>query len=189
MTTRAAIRATCLATILTAAGVLGGCTGELYRVQPLGTANYDDAFVAARTVMAQYFSVASADPATGRIVCRPKSVAGERDRLLGTSAARQTAEMRVRRMGGEVYVDLRVETQRQDLQATRRMQPVTVDNDVPSRTTIQQESAALDASQDQAWVTTGRDHEAERAIMSDLLRRLEKPAATAPSGGGEGSKP
>ena len=164
-------RSRLILTVLVAALWAGGCRTQRYRVQPLGQTPYAEAFQSGKTVFAQYFRVSSADPRTGKIVGRPKAVEAARDRLLGASSARQVATMRIRKKGGQVYADVRVEIQRQDTGAFSTMQPVTVHNELPSNIPTQEE-AALTAEQDQAWQITGREHALERAILGDLLQRL-----------------
>ncbi len=156
--------------VLLAAGLAGGCQAEPYRFRPLGRVGYGEAFQASEAALAQHFTIASADPATGWIICRPKAVQAPADRLLGSSPARQVARMQLRREGDEVLADLRVELQRQDVGAGRAMQVPTVDTQLPTRTPAQ-ESAALPES-DQRWETTQRDVALERAILADVLRRL-----------------
>jgi hypothetical protein len=161
--------------ILLAGGVgAAGCGMQRYRAQPLGQVPYEQAFQAARTVFSQYFSVASADSVTGKIVGRPKVVEGAPDRLLGITPARQVAKMRIReKKDGQVYAEVRVDIQRQDAGAFRAMQPLTVETELPSRTPAQ-DTAPISAEQDQAWQTTGRDEAKERDILADLLRRVSK---------------
>ncbi len=150
-----------------------GCQGPRFQSQPLGEVDYAEAFRAGRTVMGQYFSIASADAESGKIVCRPKGVEAAPDRLLGSSQARKVADMRIRRKGNKVFADICVKIQRQDALALRSMQPITVDNDVPSQTPAD-EAAAVTAEQNLTWQTTGRDHQLERAILTDLIRALKK---------------
>jgi hypothetical protein len=142
-----------------------------YRSQPLGQMPYADAFRAARQVFSQYFSVASADPRTGKIVGRPVMVEAAPERLLAVTPARQVAEMRIREKDGQVYAEVRVQVQRQDVEAFRAMQPVTVENELPSRTPAQ-DAGALSGEQNQAWQTTGRDEAKERDILNDLLNQV-----------------
>ena len=158
--------------VIMAAGVVG-CQGPQFRSEPLGEVNYADAFRAGRTVMGQYFSIASADAVSGKIISRPKAVDAARDRLLGSTPARKVAHMQIRRKGSMVFADVRVYIQRQDVDAFRRMQPITVDSDVPNRTPAD-ESAATSAEQNQTWPTTGRDHQLEQKILADLFRALKK---------------
>ncbi|KPK86225.1 MAG: hypothetical protein AMJ81_01905 [Phycisphaerae bacterium SM23_33] len=147
---------------------------EQYRSQPLGQVPYPEAFQAARTVFSQYFPVASADPQTGKIIGRPKLVEAAPDRLLGVTPARQVAKMRIReKKGGQVFAEVRVDVQRQDVEAFGAMRPVTVDNELPSRTPAQ-DVAPISAEQNQAWQTTGRDAAKERDILMDLLRRVSE---------------
>ena len=157
------------------AGLLaaGGCQMERFRSQGLGRAGYGEAFDAGKAVLAQHFSIASADPASGRIVSRPRPLQPTADRLLGRSSGREVATMRIRQEGDHLFADLRVDIQRRDLGAARAMQPVTVDTELPTRTPAQ-ESAAVTLEQDQTWITTGRNHLLERTILADLLKRLAK---------------
>ncbi len=155
------------------AGMLaaGGCQFQRYRSQSLGQVDYDLAYREGRSVLIQYFSIDSEDPGKGMIVSRPRPVAGKPDRLLAVSPARQIATMRFRRKGDEVFADLRVDVQRQSREAMRKMQPVTVYNELPSRTPAQ-ETAALTVEQVEAWESTGRDADLERTILAELLRKL-----------------
>ena len=160
-----------LASLLVAAG---GCNTTQYRSQPLGQVDYDKAFALSKEVFSEYFSIESASAKTGKIVGRPKAVEGAPDRLVGSSPARQIATMRVRQKDDLVFADIRVEIQRQDSIAARRMQPVTVETDYPGRTPAQ-EDAPLTIKQREAWQTTGRDDAVESKILTDLLGRLATP--------------
>jgi len=151
----------------------GGCHYERYRSQPLGAVDYTEAFRTARSVFGQHFSVAAADPDAGTIVARPQAVPAARDRLLGTSPARKVGKMLIRRSGDQVVADIRIDIQRQDVGATRHMQPVTADTELPHQTPAQ-ETGPLSAAQDQAWETTGRDEALEVAILRAILTRLSK---------------
>ncbi len=158
--------------VITVAGAVG-CQGPQFSSEPLGEVDYAEAFRAGKRVMAQYFSIASADAESGKIVSRPKAVDAARDRLLGSTPARKIAQIHIRQKGEMVFADVRVYIQRQDVEAFRQMQPITVDNDVPNRTPA--EEATVDtAEQDQTWPTTGRDHQLEQTIIADLLRTLKK---------------
>ncbi len=162
-------------TVVLVAGAVGGvgCQAPRYSSQPLGAVSYAEAFQAGRAAFAQHFTVESSDPAGGTITGRPKPIDAGRDRLFGVSPARQVATMRITERGGQVYADVRVNVQRQDVGALRQMQPVTVDNELPNRTPAQ-ETAAISADQDQAWQTTGRDEALERAVLEAVVDRLAK---------------
>ena len=161
--------------VLVASSVLFtvGCQGQRFRSEPLGEVDYAEAFRAGKTVLSQYFSIASADAESGEIVSRPKAVDAAKDRLLGSSPARKVARIRIRQKGDVVFADVRVDIQRQDVDAFRQMQPITVDNDVPNQTPAD-ESAADTAKQNQAWQRTGRDHRLENTILADLNRAIKK---------------
>ena len=158
--------------VIMVAGVVG-CQGPQFSSEPLGEVDYAEAFRAGKRVMAQYFSIASADAELGKIVGRPKAVDAAKDRLLGTTPARKGAQMRIRQKGDMVFADVQVYIQRQDVAAIRQMQPLTVDNDVPNRTPAD-EAAAVTAKQNQRWQRTGRDHQLEQQILADLFRALKK---------------
>ena len=150
-----------------------GCQDRQFLSEPLGEVDYAEAFRAGRGVLGQYFSIASADAESGKIISRPKAVDAAHDRLLGSSPARKKATMRIRQKGNMVFADVRVYIQRQDVEAFRQMQPITVDTDVPNRTPAE-EAAAVSAEQNQAWQNTGRDHQLEQAILADLARAIKK---------------
>ena len=105
--------------LLAGALAAGGCQVEQFRSQPLGGARYNEAFNAGKAALAEYFTIASADRATGRIVTRPRPAEATADRLLGRSSAREIATMHIRRKGDESLADLRVDVQRQDVDAAR----------------------------------------------------------------------
>ena len=152
---------------------VAGCQAQQFRSQPLGEVDYAEAFQAGKTVLAQYFSVASSDAESGKIISRGTPVDAAKDRLLGASPARKVAQMRIRKKGEVVFADVRVDIQRQDVGAFRQMQPVTVDNQVPNRTPAD-EAAAVTTEQNHAWQTTGRDNQLEQAILADLINALKK---------------
>jgi len=160
------------ALLLVGALAAGGCQVQRYSSQPLGDVSYAEAFRAGRAVFGKHFPIESADAGSGRIVGRPKSVEGGKDRLVAITPARQVATMRIRRKGDQVFADVRVDLQRQDVAAMRHMQPVTVDNELPNRTPA--EEAPLSADQDQAWQNTSRDEALERQMLSELAARLAR---------------
>lgn len=167
---------------ITAAALLAslglGCTAsEEFRTQPLGNVNYNETFSAARSVLGQYFSVAASDPETGRIVARPLAGENSPDRLLGGYSTRKLATMQIRRADGQVYADIRVEVQKQDVGAERAMQPLTERNEQPSLTPAQ-ETAAATLEQQQAWHAAGRDYRLENEIIAELLKRVAPAAPT-----------
>ena len=159
------------ALLILAAGLAGGCTADRYQTQPLGQVPYSAAFEAAQDAMAGRFQIATADDETGKIVARPQATETGRNRLLGKSPARKLAKMRIREKGGQVYADVLVAIQRQDVQAMRAFQPVTSDNERPTQGPAQ-ETAILSPDQNAAWENSGRDAAAEREILADIVRRL-----------------
>jgi len=179
----ACLFATCIAAI-----ALAGCPqatpGEK---RALGSVDYQLAFDTAQKVLSQYFSVESADRETGLIQSRPKSLDMEKNRLLGGSAARQVAVMRLRRSGDQVVAQVCVEVQTQGGEIHSAM-PRTGENysTVPNETPAQGE-AATSAEQNDAWRTDRYAHDLERKILDDLCMALGARAApqtqTAPAKG------
>jgi hypothetical protein len=161
-----------------------GCQGEEYTTMPLGNVPVDVAFKEGKSVMQQYYSLESSDPATGEIVARPKNVEGSPDRLLGKSGARQKAKMWIIRNGAETLAQVSVLVQRQDVGGFAMMQTPTVNNDAPNRSPAE-ESAALTPEQNTAWEDTTRDTRTERIILMDLLNRVHPETAKPADGGGE----
>ena len=164
-------QATWMLVAVAAVSLLAGCQPSGYSSQPLGQVSYVQAFGAGQAALGRHFAIESADPAEGTITGKPKSFRAGRDRLLGDSPAQRLATMRITQKGDQVYAEVRVSIQRQDVEALRHMRPVTVDNELPGRTPAQ-ESAAVTANQDQAWQTTARDEALERAILNDLVNAL-----------------
>jgi len=159
--------------LLVGAAMAGGCQSHRYASEPLGDVGHAQAFRAGKAVLSQHFSIASADEAAGKLVSRPAPVDAGRDRLVGSSPARQVATMRIREEGQQIYADIRIDIQRQDLGAMRHMQPVTVDNQLPNQTPAQR-SAAVTPDQDQAWQNTGRNERLERLILDEVMAKLAK---------------
>jgi hypothetical protein len=151
--------------------LLAGCQNERFAAQPLPTNDYSQAFSLAKETFSQYFSIASANSASGEIQGQPKSTGQVRERLLGGAVTRQIASMRLRQVGQEVLAEVRVENQRQDMVSYGAVQPRTVYNEIPNQTPAQ-EGAALTDQQNQPWQTSGQDYALERTILNDLRNRL-----------------
>ena len=159
--------------VLAAACVLVGCNQPLPgRSRSLGAVDYTAAFAAANEVMAQYFSVESADPRAGVIQSRPKAVSAPRERLLGGSPARQVATLRLRSEGKDVVASATVAVQRQGAEVLRVM-PRDADDysTVPDKTPAERE-AATTVLQNESWRTHQYDHDVERKMLLDLWRAL-----------------
>jgi hypothetical protein len=165
---------------LAAALTLAGCQdgggigigGEDYRSQTYPSADRPLVFETARTVLGMYFSIASADPDTGKIVSRPLQVEASRDRLLGSTPTQKIATMRIYRTSdGQTAVDLRIIVQKQDAMAFAAMQPITEGNEVPNQTPAQT-GAAQTPEQRQSWQDVGRDYTMEQTILADLGQKL-----------------
>jgi hypothetical protein len=175
-----------------AALLLAGCqdAGEDFRTQTFGSADKPLVFDAARNVLGMYFSIASADPDTGKIVSRPLLIEASRDRQLGSTPTRKLATLLVYRASdGQTAVDLRIMVQKQDAAAFAAMQPITENNELPNQTPAQT-GAAETPEQRQAWQDVGRDYTTEQTILNDLAQRLNltfsasQPASPgAPAGG------
>jgi len=145
-------------------------------VRVMGQVEYADAFATARETMAQHFSVLSADPDTGQIVCRPKLIEGRPERLLGGSPARQIASLRLRREDNLVVaqVSVKIEREGSGVHSTRIGYQENY-NEVPNKTPAD-ETAATTAEQNQTWQTEGYDHATERLILEDIYNSLHPQA-------------
>ena len=164
------MKRTVLICVVLSVALAAGCDVAPYRSQPLPQVPYAKAYQEARTVFAQYFPIASADPATGEIVGRPRPAQVTPGRVISATPARKIARMRIRHKGGAVVAEVRVEIQRQEADVYRAVQPITVDTEHPAHDAMAER--ALSPEQQQAWTTIGRDYALERAILTDLLNRL-----------------
>jgi hypothetical protein len=158
--------------IVAAAGVafLAGCAAtEVGTERSLGAVNYSEAFDAARKVMGQYFTVASADVDNGRIEAAPQPLAA---RALGPGPGRQMATLRLRRGDGTVTAYALVTIQRQASASAKRLAwPAGVYDGPPNQTPAQLE-AATTAEQNEAWMTERRDRELEQQLLADIDKAL-----------------
>ena len=158
--------------VVLAAG-LAGCSQPMPgRSRSLGTVQWEAAFASAREVLAQYYSIAEADPTTGVIRTRPKPVEARGPRLLGDSPARQLATLRLGRKDGQVTAQLSIALQREGSAEHQQMNPARDSYDsVPNRTPAEIE-AATTADQNEVWRTERYDHVLERQILDDVYRTL-----------------
>jgi len=156
--------------VMFAAALSAGCETARYRSQPLAQVPYAKAYQEAQAVFAQYFPIASADPATGEIVGRPTPARVGPGRIISATPARKLARLRIREKSGVVVAEVRVQLQRQEADVYRAVRPITVDTEHPAHDAMADQ--ALSPEQQQAWTTIGRDHALERAILADLLNRL-----------------
>jgi hypothetical protein len=171
-----------LAAVLVLACGLTGCATEQFRSQPLGNVSYENAFNAARAVMSEYFSVASANRDTGRVTSRPRVIGETPTRLLAKEMTRETAVIRIRPGdNGAMVADVRVDQQKQDPLVMQMMQPPVAGNDVGNATPAQG-MAAASIDQQQAWQDAGRDSQMENTLITELLQRVKglKEAITEP---------
>ena len=138
----------------------------------LGRVDYASAFATAREVMAEHFSVASADPATGIIESRPRPAQVRGERLLGGSPARHLAKLRIRHKDGQVVAVASVALQREGSAIHRTMyRPGENYDSVPNRTPAE-DTAAMTPEQTEVWRTERYDHALERKILDKLYRTL-----------------
>ena len=165
------LRCALLSTI--SAGLLVGCSEAMPgTTRTLGDVKYESAFQAARKVMSQYFSVASADAEAGLITSRPKDLPMPKDILLGGSPRRQVAKLRIDRKDGQLVARASVAVELLGSVLNRRMQTVGEDYDtVPTETPAELE-AATTPQQNQSWRVEKYDHAIERAILADLYKEL-----------------
>ena len=139
----------------------------------MGDGGQDAAFAAATAVMAKHYSIALADPDTGVITSRPKSVNIGGERLLGGSPAREVATITLRRQKNQVMATVAVDVQREGAAADRRLGGAYSDSysSVPHDTPAEHE-AATTAEQNDMWRTVDRNKAAERKMLDELYRVL-----------------
>ena len=141
----------------------------------LGETSYQQAFATARQVMAQYYTIASANPNTGVIKCKPKATAPGRERLLGGSPARQVATMEISQKDGLVVARVLVLRQRQG-SAVRQKMGYSAERynytGRPGEETPADLNAATTSQQNQAWETEKPLHDIESKILDDLFKAL-----------------
>lgn len=184
-------RQTIAIALLTSAALLAGCVDRQGASQPaegpLGflfvgsggtrrplTANsYAQAFGHARAVMAQYFTISSADQTTGLITCLPKRLEnGASDRVIGRSPTRQVATMKLTESGGRFVATCSVQLQRQSSGILRQQSIVDETYDsVPNQTPGEVE-AATTPDQNDTWETFRSDDALESKILNDLEQLL-----------------
>lgn len=159
-----------LIAVLAGASLLAGCaTVDVGTERSLGAVKYDDAFSAARTVLGQYFTVASADADSGIIEAVPQPVAGRR--LSG--ATRQIATVKLRRSDTAVTAYAMVAVQRQSTAAARQLATPPGSYDGPPHQTPGELEAATTAEQNEAWMTERRDRALEEQILADIVNALQ----------------
>lgn len=148
------------------ASILAGCAaGEVGTERSLGAVSYGDAFNAARAVVGQYFTVASADVDNGVIESAPQLVAG---RPLSGGRSRQIATVRLRRGDGTVTAYAAVMIQRQSSAAARQLAWPTGVYDGPPHQTPADLEGATTAEQNEAWIIERRDRALERQLLTDI---------------------
>ncbi|MCD4824451.1 MAG: hypothetical protein K8S55_07580 [Phycisphaerae bacterium] len=143
----------------------------------MGNVSYPQAFAAARQVMSQYYSI---DPTKtnvndNMIVCRPKNTDASRERLLGSSPARQVARMHIFQKGGQIVARVLVMQQRQGSHARRRMTYSTDRTNYsgdPGSETPGDLDAATTSEQNVSWTNEKPLHDIESNILADLYKSL-----------------
>lgn len=140
------------------------------------------AFAKAREVLSQYFSIESADRDTGVIRSRPRPAELGGQRILGSSAAQETAVLTLRRQDGRLLATLNIQVERLVSPAHRALAPrAETYSGVPDQTPADVE-AATTPRQNQTWRQAGRNHQLEATILDDLAKALGSAAAqTQPS--------
>lgn len=174
---------TVVAAVVTLAGCAkmnmddGGLAPGRGTTRSLGDTSYQQAFAAARQVMAQYYSIASANVNTGLISCKPKLTQAKHERLLGGSPSRQVATMEISQKNGAVVAQVLVLQQRQGAAARERMGYSSERYNYsgrPGDETPADLDAATTAKQNQAWETEKPLHHVEIKILDDLYKSLHR---------------
>ncbi|MBN1942768.1 MAG: hypothetical protein JW849_05680 [Phycisphaerae bacterium] len=144
----------------------------------LGDASYQQAYVAGRQVLSQYFPIDAAKSSAdvGVVKSRPKEVRNAgRDRLLGDSPARQIATLQVIQEGPVVTARVQVLQQREGSSTERQMgysqerHSYTMN---PGDTGPGNMDAATTPQQNETWTNEKRRRDLEGQILDDLYRQL-----------------
>lgn len=153
------------------AAMLVGCETENYRQVRLGEVDYSEAYAAGLDVFADYYTVASADAATGLITAQPTRADAPPDMLLTNVPTREVAEMRIREDNRVVWADIRIAVERLDTESHRNIQALDQHRDIPNQTPAELD-AGLTPQQQQTWTRRGYNYEKERVILRDVYSRM-----------------
>lgn len=147
--------------------------------QVLGEYDYAAAFSKAKDIFAQYYSIESADPVTGKIVSRPKYDTSPKN-LYST---RELATLNIDNQGGIITAQLSITVERQTSAAARQMNLYRENYDeVPNKSPAYGE-AATTAEQNQSWGFDRYNRALERRILQELILGINpaKAPATQPA--------
>lgn len=139
----------------------------------LGPVSYPIAYAAARDVMAAHFAIEYSDVDTGVIKSYPKGVSAEKNRLLGSTSAREEATLRLTRSGSDVLARLTIAMQCAEGEAAMTSWSSDKDNysGVGNQTPAQM-NAATTAEQNDSWRRERYDHALERKMLDELAKAL-----------------
>ena len=153
----------------------GGLSPGRGTIRGLGDTSYQEAFATGRLVMGQYFTVDSFDVNTGIIKSHPKKVDAGKERLLGSSPARQIATMQISQKDGQVVAQVLVLQQRQG-SAIRRQAGYSTEQENYTGNPGEESPANIDAAttpkQNESWADEKARHGIEADILNDLYKRL-----------------
>jgi len=167
--------------LATVALALCGCGGQRPGTQlALGPVSYDKAFVTARDVMAQYFTLDEVDPHAGLITSRPRFIEAGGFSVSDRPPARQLAELTLRPDGQYVAARLTVAVQRQGSEAHRAFRARQEDYSGMSDRTPGDLEGATTRRQNELWETYRYDRMLEHTILRDLARLLSPVEDPAP---------
>lgn len=167
-----------MAALLCCAAWLVGCGAEL-EVQMTArevAGDADAVLAAAASVLRQDFDRWSIDRAARKITTEPaeyttRSDSGSsRDLVKGQSTMRRTGTLIVAARGGRTLVKVRVDRERLDTSRRESSEPPAYRlSDAPGSTPIERDSARTE-TQNQYWVSAGRDARIERFVLDELER-------------------
>ncbi len=166
--------------LLSLCSCLTGCasvapTPMSFSMRRVVTPDSDSVFQTVRsTLIDRGYRIDTAEAQSGRITTYPIDVVdSESSRGVGASRAqRRLVDVRISREGESTSVYCRVLRLRQTTEAHRLLAVDQGADDLPGRTPIERE-AATGRRQNTVWETVGRNKPHERAILSDILDRLD----------------
>lgn len=168
--------------------VLAGCQADMaWQTMTLPSANYDQAFQAAKSVLAEDYQIARVDPLTGLIETLPlRFQKTGADRTAGaylssgdSQSFRRTVTCRVERAAPGAVVGIRADLERE---GTSQAQTLMIETEGADRRMAGAGRRWDEGDSHRAtyWADIGRDEQAESKLLERIRQRLAAPPAGGP---------
>lgn len=173
---------------LVCAALLAGCQADMaWQSMPLPGTDTDQAFQAAKAVLAEDYLLARADPQTGLIETLPlRFQKTGSERTLGaylssgdSQSFRRTVTCRVGRMAGGTLVEIHCNLERE---GTSQAQTLIIETEGADHRMAGAERRWEEAEPHKAtyWADIGRDEAAETLLLERIRQRLAAPDDSGP---------